>query len=87
MDLSAGGHAYDRTSDVDVLLTTGEAAAATVVSRSEAGQSRYMTGGTWVDLTESDLSANFCIKALTTPEPATLVLLVAGALALLVRRR
>jgi C1A family cysteine protease len=85
VELSGGGHAYDCTSEVAVLLGE-DALGTTVVSAAEAGQSYYLSGGTWTDLTTYDATANFCIKGLTVPEPATLLLLAAGGL-LLVRRR
>lgn len=67
--LSGGGHAYDRTSSVDVLLGVLQGAAI-VPSVSHPGESMYMVNGQWFDLYEwEDVpwpahTANFCIKAL-----------------------
>ena len=61
--LSKGGHAFDKTSNVPVLLGSQERV--TVVSKAEKGQSFYRKEGAWVDLTTFNDSANFCIKALT----------------------
>jgi C1A family cysteine protease len=69
VSLSEGGHAYDRTSSVDVLLGVLQGAA-TVPSVSHPGESLYRVNGTWFDLCEwEDVpwpahTANFCIKAL-----------------------
>ncbi len=63
---------------------TGYSSAATAAP----GQSYYsFDGATWTDLTTYDPTANYCIKAYTAPEPATAALLLAGALALVRRRR
>ena len=86
VEVSDGGQAYDRTSAVEVLLGS-EALGTAVVSASEAGQSYYLSGSSWTDLYTYDETANFCIKGLTVPEPATLVLLAAGAALLMSRRR
>jgi C1A family cysteine protease len=64
LNLSHGGHAYDKTSDVPVLL--GGGTRTIVESRANPGESFYKENGTWVDLTQFNKSANFCIKALTT---------------------
>jgi C1A family cysteine protease len=64
VNLSHGGQAYDKTSDVPVLL--GGGSRTIVKSNAKAGESFYLSNGTWVDLTQDDKSANFCIKALTT---------------------
>jgi len=61
--LSNGGHAFDRTSDVPVLL--GGSSRTIVESTAKAGESYYLSQGKWVDLTQDEMSANFCIKALT----------------------
>lgn len=61
--LSRGGHAFDRTSNVPVLL--GSDARVTVKSTAKPGESFYKKGGAWVDLTQHDSSANFCIKGLS----------------------
>ncbi|MBN1825412.1 MAG: hypothetical protein JW958_04030 [Candidatus Eisenbacteria bacterium] len=59
--LSAGGHPYDRTSDVPVLL--GSSGRPLVESRARTGESLYRDAGRWIDLTTIDSTANFCIKA------------------------
>ena len=73
--LSDGGHPYDRTSDVPVLL--GANYLGTIVnSASSPGESYYWDGNNWLDFYEyrdinwpSEIDAigstNFCIKALT----------------------
>jgi len=62
VSLSAGGHPYDRTSDVPVLL--GAHYRVIVESTASPGESYYRDGA-WVDLTTLDATANFCIKGLT----------------------
>lgn len=62
VELSAGGHPYDRSSEVPVLL--GAESRTWVPSSASPGESYYRSGGTWVDLTTDDDSANFCLKAL-----------------------
>lgn len=64
VELSNGGHAYDMTSDVPVLL--GARYRVIVESEASAGESYYWNGGSWVDLTTFESSANFCIKGLTS---------------------
>jgi len=65
--LSHGGHAYDRTSEVPVLL--GYKATYLVESAASQGESYYKTAGSWFDYYDSDdtlsHTANFCIKGLT----------------------
>jgi hypothetical protein len=61
--LSQGGHAFDRTSNVPVLL--GSSSRVTVKSKAAKGESYYLKDGAWVDLNSFNDSANFCIKALT----------------------
>ena len=62
VSLSTGGHAFDRTSDVPVLL--GAKYRTTVPSSAHQGESFYRSGSSWQDLYEDDTTANFCIKAL-----------------------
>ena len=62
--LSSGGHPYDRTSVVPVLLC-GNNSKTTVVSSASAGESYFKSGSQWIDLTNFDQTANFCIKALS----------------------
>jgi C1A family cysteine protease len=67
--LSQGGQAYDRTSEVPVLLGT-TAAGTVVASESNPGESYYRKeDGTWGDLYDDDASANFCIKGLAPKQP------------------
>ncbi len=61
--LSKGGHAFDRTSDVPVLLGAPPRDVI-VVSKANPGESFYKSGNTWKDLTTYNKTANFCIKAL-----------------------
>lgn len=64
VELGKGGHAFDRTSDVPVLLC-GPRTWTIVKSKASAGESHYLKDGKWVDLTRDDATANFAIKALT----------------------
>jgi C1A family cysteine protease len=63
LELSHGGHPYDKTSDVPVLL--GANYRVTVPSSASPGESFYRASGEWIDLTTFEETANFCIKALT----------------------
>ncbi|MDA3814581.1 MAG: lectin like domain-containing protein [Candidatus Cloacimonetes bacterium] len=69
LSLSAGGHPYDRTSDVPVLL--GASYRTIVESSSNPEESYYKSGTDWLDFYDyNDPSGfqntgNFCIKALS----------------------
>ena len=62
LELQDGGQPFDCTSDVPVLL--GASYRTIVESSSSPGESYYLDGSTWTDLTTVDTTANFCIKAL-----------------------
>jgi hypothetical protein len=69
LELNTGGHAFDRTSEVPVLLV--EKSYSTIVnSTANPGESYYYEDGEWKDLYDfSDApwpsgTANFCIKAI-----------------------
>ena len=67
VSLSQGGHAFDRTSDIPVLL--GAKSKMIVESKAAAGESYYKEGAVWLDLFENTEinfpgTANFCIKGL-----------------------
>jgi hypothetical protein len=69
VQLSTGGHPYDRTSDVPVLL--GASYRVIVESSASSGESYYRSLGQWFDLYDNQSipypgTASFCIKALTT---------------------
>jgi len=65
--LSQGGHPYDCTSEVPVLL--GASYTGTMVTSSaELGESYYLENDQWLDFTEFDPSGNLCIKGLTIQE-------------------
>lgn len=64
--VSKGGQAFDKTSNVPLLL--GGGGRPIVASKAKAGESFYRTGSGWTDLTKDDATANFCIKALTVNE-------------------
>lgn len=65
-----GGHPYDRTSDVPVLL--GGDTRTSVPSSAKPGESFFrQSSGQWIDFYTLDTTANFCMKALTLgPLPA-----------------
>ena len=63
IELSSGGQAFDRTSDIPVLL--GASYRTIVESVSHPGESYYRENSQWLDLYKYDSTANFCIKALT----------------------
>ncbi len=73
LSLSDGGHPYDRTSIVPVLL--GSDQKTLVESAASPGESYYMTAKGWVDFYDYDdpsgyqNTGNFCIKALTVTDP------------------
>jgi len=61
--LSDGGHPFDKTSEVPVLL--GSTLTGTVVvSAANPGESFYHSGSNWLDLYNYENTANFCIKGL-----------------------
>jgi len=62
LHLSQGGHAYDRTSTIDVLL--GAKSIPLIKSVSHPGESYYLDGAGWQDIIGIDTTANFCIKGL-----------------------
>jgi C1A family cysteine protease len=61
--LSGGGHPYDCTSDIEIMM--GARYRVSVQSSASPGKSYYRTPSGWRDLTTWDYTANFCIKALT----------------------
>jgi C1A family cysteine protease len=63
--LSAGGHAVDRSGVMPTLLGT-KARNTKVESSARPGESFYRSETRWVDLTEDDWTANFCMKGLVT---------------------
>ena len=69
VELSSGGHPYDRTSEVPVLL--GATYKGTIVeSFANPGESYYYSNALgWLDLYDFNRTANFCIKGLTIGEP------------------
>ncbi len=79
LELSDGGHPFDRTSEVPVLLGEEESfatASATIVeSFSSPGESYYWNGTTWLDFHDLEETGNFCIKglAINLPPPPTFI--------------
>ena len=73
LSLSDGGHPYDRTSVVPVLL--GSDAKTLVESAASPGESYYMTAKGWEDFYDYDdpsgyqNTGNFCVKALSVTDP------------------
>jgi len=67
LQLSTGGHPFDRTSEVPVLLGSTESSATIVESISYPGESYYWNGTAWLDFHYLDNTGNFCIKGLTNP--------------------
>ncbi|MCD4776502.1 MAG: T9SS type A sorting domain-containing protein [Candidatus Aegiribacteria sp.] len=65
LQLLNGGQPFGCTSDVPVLL--GASYRTIVESRANPGESFYLSGSSWIDLTTVDTTANFCIKALSNP--------------------
>ena len=73
VELSHGGHAFDRTSDIPVLL--GASTRTIVQSAANPDESYYHDGSEWVDFYDFefndsswDHTANFCIKGLIIGE-------------------
>ena len=68
LELSNGGHAYDRTSEVKVLLGMTQAG---IVVQSEAhpGESYIYENGEWIDLYSLSNTSNLCIKGLVSAVP------------------
>jgi hypothetical protein len=77
VSLSQGGHPFDRTSDVPVLL--GSSQRVIVQSAANPGESFYRDVGEWMDLYDYEFAdpswdgtANFCIKGLCMIDSAIL---------------
>lgn len=74
ISLSDGGHPYDRTSEVPVLL--GADYRVLVESAANPDESYYKLGGSWLDFYDYDdpsgfqNTGNFCIKGLTVEQTA-----------------
>jgi hypothetical protein len=62
LEVSGGGLAFDKTSDIPVLL--GASSRTIVESTASAGESFFLQGSDWVDFTTVEPTGNFCIKAL-----------------------
>lgn len=68
LEVSGGGQAFDRTSDVPVLL--GSDQRVIVESSASPGESFYYENGVWKDFYYQENTGNFCMKAITVEEPA-----------------
>jgi len=64
LEVSSGGLAYDRSSEVPVLL--GAESRTWVESSASAEESFIKSGSDWQDFTLVDASGNLCIKAMTS---------------------
>lgn len=75
LSIDKGGFAYDRTSEVPVLL--GASSRVIVPSTADVGQSYYLLEGSWLDFYDYDdpsgfeRTGNFCIKAIANHDPVT----------------
>ncbi|MBN1851136.1 MAG: hypothetical protein JW829_00370 [Pirellulales bacterium] len=100
LQVSSGGLAMDRTSEIPVLLDTPAVTDGSVASDANSGESFYLDGTTWIDLQTHYLydsalgrevtgSANFCIKGFTVaiPEPSAILLALLGILCCVSRSR
>jgi C1A family cysteine protease len=65
LNLPGGGQPFDCTSDVPVLL--GASSRTIVESSANPGESFFLEGSSWIDITTINSTGNFCIKALTGP--------------------
>jgi len=106
LEFSHGGQAFDRTSEIPVLLynekpvpepefnfeeylkTLGKAEAQETIVESSAngGESYYWNGTEWIDFTNINSSANFCIKGLTFPIPEPEIIMTMLILVIWLRR-
>jgi hypothetical protein len=80
VSLSDGGHAYDRTSEVPVLL--GQRSRVMVHSTANPGESYYKQASTWEDLYTFNNTANFCIKGLGTMDAPSIEIDILGGIGL-----
>ncbi len=78
--LSDGGHPFDRTSEVPVLL--GQRGRVMVHSSANPGESYYNTGSAWEDLYNYNETANFCIKGLGTIGGPSVTVSIEGGIGL-----